>query len=150
MKKTHVMIVRLITLTIETGTATATVALISLILFFTLPTKIYYMTPTFLAAKLYANTVVLIFNNRAQIVQNRSHALHSTMSMDGVNIRQGTTGLSGVGVSMGPSTNFGTQSAFGDGGVQISKSIAVWEDGKTSGDHEVNRTSQPSFLKLEV
>lgn len=138
MKKTHIMIVRLITLTIETGTATATVALISLILFFALPTQIYFITPSFLAAKLYANTVVLIFNNRAQIVQNRGQASHSTMSMDGVNIRQNVTGIS---------TNqlhFGTNSL--NDGVQISKSVAVWEDNK-GGDLEVT-AANPSFLKI--
>ncbi|KAF5319569.1 hypothetical protein D9619_008591 [Psilocybe cf. subviscida] len=136
MNKTHALIIRLITLTIETGTATATVALISLILFFALPSQIYFITPSFLAAKLYANTVVLIFNNRAQISQARNHVSHSTFSMDGVQIRQ-DTGMSGVAHSQ---LHFGTNS-FNDG-VQVSKSVSVWEDNKNA-DLELSTMNGP-------
>jgi hypothetical protein len=134
MKKTHAVIIRLITLTIETGTATATVALVSLMLFFSIPSQIYFITPSFLAAKLYANTVVLIFNNRAQIRQAESHVTHSTMSMDGVRIRQ-DTGMSGVTASQ---LHFATNS-LGDG-VQVSKSVSIWEDNKNA-DLEVKPSS---------
>lgn len=42
--------------------------IINLVLFFGAPEKVYFLVPSFISAKLYANTVLVVFNNRAQFV----------------------------------------------------------------------------------
>ncbi|KAF9564534.1 hypothetical protein CPC08DRAFT_705273 [Agrocybe pediades] len=66
---THIVVVKLIRLIIETGGLTAIVAILNLCLYFA-------NTPSFLIAgltlsKVYANTMLVILNNRAKIVDGR-------------------------------------------------------------------------------
>ncbi|KAK7027790.1 hypothetical protein R3P38DRAFT_3190872 [Favolaschia claudopus] len=68
----------LIRLTIETGTLTALVALTTLILFFAFPHNIYYTTPVSVMPFIYANTMYMVFNARAQIVGGRGASTNST------------------------------------------------------------------------
>ncbi|KAH9940634.1 hypothetical protein B0H21DRAFT_754533 [Amylocystis lapponica] len=57
---------RLIRLVIETGTLTATIAIIDVVLFYTTPTNsLVYECPLFILSKLYANTLLVNLNNRA-------------------------------------------------------------------------------------
>ncbi|PBK87028.1 hypothetical protein ARMGADRAFT_1168900 [Armillaria gallica] len=60
---TRILVTKLIRLTIETGSVTAVVALLSLILFIVFPHQTFYGTPIFLMPKLYANTVYMVLNS---------------------------------------------------------------------------------------
>ncbi|KAJ7801535.1 hypothetical protein B0H13DRAFT_2389984 [Mycena leptocephala] len=71
-RQTHVLISKLIRLTIETGSVTAVVALANLILFFAFPGHTYYTTPALLMPKFYANTILAVLNARIQIVGGRA------------------------------------------------------------------------------
>ncbi|KAK7443225.1 hypothetical protein VKT23_015823 [Stygiomarasmius scandens] len=69
--KTKLLITRLMRLTIETGTATATIALINLILVTGFPDRTYYATASLIIPKTYANTILVILNSRFRIVGGR-------------------------------------------------------------------------------
>ncbi|KAF8876181.1 hypothetical protein BD779DRAFT_1629596 [Infundibulicybe gibba] len=68
---THVLISRLIRLTIETGSMTAIVATIDIALFLGFPHNNYHTTPALLLAKLYSNTLIVTFNSRLRITGGR-------------------------------------------------------------------------------
>jgi len=55
---------RVVRLTIETNTLTATVAIVSFALYIGFPNEIYYVCPTGVIGKLYSNTLFVAFNNR--------------------------------------------------------------------------------------
>ncbi|KJA17359.1 hypothetical protein HYPSUDRAFT_57790 [Hypholoma sublateritium FD-334 SS-4] len=126
-KRTHEVVTRLIRLTIETGTATATIATLDLILFLGAPGKIYFITPSFIAAKLYVNTVVVIFNNRAQIVTNRMSTVTtadpSTQSQNG---RARTVNKLSDRIQLTTRSKHNSNSY--PPGVEIQKSVSVWND----------------------
>ncbi|KAK0486440.1 hypothetical protein IW261DRAFT_797893 [Armillaria novae-zelandiae] len=102
--RTRIMVTKLIRLIIETGSVTAIVALLSLILFLVVPDKSFYVTPGLVMAKLYANTVYIVLNSRFRIMGGRdaytfsndmemtttmrrdmpSHSIHSTQRTEGV------------------------------------------------------------------
>ncbi|KAF9484539.1 hypothetical protein BDN70DRAFT_872318 [Pholiota conissans] len=134
-KRTHTMIVRLIQLTIETGTATASVAIIDLILFSAGAGKVYFITPAFVISKLYANTVVVIFNNRAQIVSRSHQSTVTNLTVDNANrAKDQTTGVvygTGTGgpVHFVATHNTSDDNSYHGGGIEIQKSVAVWRDG---------------------
>ncbi|KAK0454286.1 hypothetical protein EV421DRAFT_1940917 [Armillaria borealis] len=67
-RQTRILVTKLIRLTIETGSVTAVVALLNLILFFAFPHQTFYGTPAIIMPKLYANTVYMVLNSRIQIV----------------------------------------------------------------------------------
>ncbi|KAJ7722187.1 hypothetical protein B0H16DRAFT_1600884 [Mycena metata] len=79
LRRTHILIVRLIWIIIETGCLTALVALTTLILFFARPNSTYFLTPAFVLPILYANTILAVLNSRFQIVDGRGYI--STMNM---------------------------------------------------------------------
>ncbi|KAF9062531.1 hypothetical protein BDP27DRAFT_1336480 [Rhodocollybia butyracea] len=68
---THSIVAKYIRLTIETGSVTALIALLNVILFFAFPGKGYYGTPALLMPKLYANTVLVVLNARMKILGGR-------------------------------------------------------------------------------
>jgi hypothetical protein len=70
-KATRVLLNRIIRLTIETGSLTATVATVDLILFFSFPNNNYHTTPALTIAKLYTNSLVLTFNSRMRVIGGR-------------------------------------------------------------------------------
>ncbi|KAJ7506873.1 hypothetical protein B0H11DRAFT_245622 [Mycena galericulata] len=71
-RKTHALVSKLIRLTIETGSSTALVAILVIVLFFVAPGKGYYITPITFMSALYANTMLAVLNSRLQIVGGRS------------------------------------------------------------------------------
>lgn len=102
----------------------ATIATLDLILFLGAPGKIYFITPSFIAAKLYVNTVVVIFNNRAQIVTNRmSTAEPSTQSQ---NDRARTVNKLSDCIQLAVRSKHNSTSY--PLGVEIQKSVSVWND----------------------
>ncbi|PBK80915.1 hypothetical protein ARMGADRAFT_949010 [Armillaria gallica] len=76
--RTHILVTKLIRLTIETGSLTAVVALTALILFFVLPHQTFYVTPILVISKLYANTIYMVLNSRIQIIGGRDIYTSST------------------------------------------------------------------------
>lgn len=103
----------------------ATLAILDLALFLGAPGKIYFITPSFVAAKLYANTVVVIFNNRAQITStSRStleHAIHSADRSRGHVMNKLSNRVDLINSKRG-GTNYASD-------IEIQKSVSVWEDG---------------------
>ncbi|KAJ7151162.1 hypothetical protein C8R46DRAFT_494782 [Mycena filopes] len=71
-KQTNDIVKRIVRLTIETNAASTVVAIISLILFFGTPNTTFFICPTMVLAKLYANTLLVTFNNRAFVHQSGS------------------------------------------------------------------------------
>ncbi|KAK0212262.1 hypothetical protein DFS33DRAFT_1376776 [Desarmillaria ectypa] len=76
--RTRMLVTKLIRLTIETGSVTAVVALLNLILFFAFPHQTFYGTPAFIMPKLYANTVYMVLNSRIRIIGGRDTYTAST------------------------------------------------------------------------
>ncbi|KAF9052529.1 hypothetical protein BDP27DRAFT_1304455 [Rhodocollybia butyracea] len=70
-RATKMLVNKLIHLSIETGTMTATFATIDIILFITFPNNSYHATVALTLAKLYSNTLILIFNSRLRIIGGR-------------------------------------------------------------------------------
>ncbi|KAK0494013.1 hypothetical protein EDD18DRAFT_1402957, partial [Armillaria luteobubalina] len=66
-RRTQILVSKLIRLIIETGTMTAVVALLCLILFFAFPHKTFYGATSVVIPKLYANTILVVLNSRIQI-----------------------------------------------------------------------------------
>ncbi|KAK0226656.1 hypothetical protein IW262DRAFT_1267118, partial [Armillaria fumosa] len=77
-RRTRVLITKLIRLTVETGSVTATVALLNLILFSVFPHQTFYGTPALIMTKLYANTVYMVLNSRIRIMGGRDTYTSST------------------------------------------------------------------------
>ncbi|KAF5334168.1 hypothetical protein D9758_014833 [Tetrapyrgos nigripes] len=79
LRRTHAIIRKLIRLTIETGSATATVAFIDCVLFLTVQSYPYHTVPARCLGKLYSNTLMAILNSRMRIPGSREDPeLHST------------------------------------------------------------------------
>ncbi|KAK0495095.1 hypothetical protein EDD18DRAFT_1355094 [Armillaria luteobubalina] len=77
-RHTQIIVAKLIRLVIETGSATAVVALLSLTLFFAFPGETFYATPAFIIPKLYANSVYMVLNSRIRIMNGRDAHTSST------------------------------------------------------------------------
>ncbi|KAK0226566.1 hypothetical protein IW262DRAFT_1294738 [Armillaria fumosa] len=76
--QTQILVTKLVRLVIETGTVTAAVALLNLILFFAMPGQSFYTTPALLMPKLYANAIYMVLNSRIRIVGGRDTYTSST------------------------------------------------------------------------
>ncbi|KAJ6546311.1 hypothetical protein B0H10DRAFT_2447623 [Mycena sp. CBHHK59/15] len=78
-RQTHAIISKLVRLTIETNSLTASVALTTLILYFVFPGKVYYAAPANLMPMLYANTMSAVLNSRFHILGGRAPHISSTV-----------------------------------------------------------------------
>ncbi|RDX56527.1 hypothetical protein OH76DRAFT_1477132 [Lentinus brumalis] len=65
--RTDAMLSRLIRLTVETGTLTASVACIDLVLFLVFKDNNLHFAPALTLSKLYTNSLMMLFNNRTQM-----------------------------------------------------------------------------------
>ncbi|KAK7046658.1 hypothetical protein R3P38DRAFT_2506789 [Favolaschia claudopus] len=88
-KQTNDIVRRIVRLTIETNAASTIVAIISLILFYGTPNTTYFICPTMVLAKLYANTLLVTFNNRA-FIHGAGTNTHSASVNDSYSRRSGT------------------------------------------------------------
>ncbi|KAH9922716.1 uncharacterized protein B0H18DRAFT_1016612 [Fomitopsis serialis] len=105
-RRSDAIIDRLIALGIETGTFTAVVAILDL-LFFTIKPRTYlHSTPVLVLSKLYSNTLLINFNNRARTA---SLVDGNVMSMQGIQ-RSDNTASTLAGASHG--TDFGLKRKF--------------------------------------
>ncbi|KAJ7272156.1 hypothetical protein C8J57DRAFT_1317990 [Mycena rebaudengoi] len=67
---THHVVKLVVRLIVETNTLTASVAIVGAILFMNVSTSTYWLCPTIVLPEIYANTLILVLNNRAS--PNRS------------------------------------------------------------------------------
>ncbi|KAK0468806.1 hypothetical protein IW261DRAFT_1317886, partial [Armillaria novae-zelandiae] len=70
-RRTRIMVSILIRLTIETGTMTAVVVLLNLILFLAFPHQTFYAATSLVIPQLYANAILMMLNSRIRIVGGR-------------------------------------------------------------------------------
>ncbi|KAK0430064.1 hypothetical protein EV421DRAFT_353723 [Armillaria borealis] len=88
LRRTQMLVTKLIRLTIETGSATALVALLTCILFLAFPHQTFYVAPAVLMPKLYVNTIYMVLNSRIRIMGGRDIYGSSTdMSITSTMIR---------------------------------------------------------------
>ncbi|KAK0221070.1 hypothetical protein EDD85DRAFT_1028602 [Armillaria nabsnona] len=93
-RRTRLLVTKIIRLTIETGSFTAVVALLSFVLFIAFPHQIFFITPGILVPKLYANCVYMVLNSRFQIIGGRDTYMSPTdMSITTTMIRNITSQL---------------------------------------------------------
>ncbi|KAJ8091628.1 hypothetical protein PM082_020862 [Marasmius tenuissimus] len=70
----------------ETGSLTAVVTSLHLILFVVMPNKNYHIAPDLVLAKLYSNSMMVVFNSRMHIHNSRgSHARSNDFLASGLN-----------------------------------------------------------------
>ncbi|KAJ7596027.1 hypothetical protein C8J56DRAFT_1022443 [Mycena floridula] len=69
-RRSNDIISRVVQLTVETNAITTIVAVVSLALYKGYPNKTYFLGPTMILGKLYSNTLLLTFNNRAYLNNN--------------------------------------------------------------------------------
>ncbi|KAH9032007.1 hypothetical protein EDB85DRAFT_2237929 [Lactarius pseudohatsudake] len=63
-KFSNFVLIRVIRLTVETNTLTASVAVTTLVLYVAFPNELYYVYTAFILGKLYSNTLLVSLNNR--------------------------------------------------------------------------------------
>ncbi|PBK74734.1 hypothetical protein ARMSODRAFT_1080422 [Armillaria solidipes] len=80
-RRTRMLVTNIIRVTIETGSVTAVVALLSSVLFIAFPHQAFFMTPYSLVSTLYANCVYIVLNSRFQIIGGRDDTYTSPTDM---------------------------------------------------------------------
>jgi len=75
----HIM-ARIVRLTVESNALTASVAIVSFILYVAFPKEIYYTCPTGVIGKLYSNTLLVTFNNRIYFRDHPSSGLGGSVN----------------------------------------------------------------------
>lgn len=78
--ETKDLLKRVIRLTMETGSVTAAFAAIDLILFLAFPTEDYHITPALALAKVYSNSLLVVFNSRVRIQNGRGSKFENSRS----------------------------------------------------------------------
>ncbi|KAK0480961.1 hypothetical protein EDD18DRAFT_1363566 [Armillaria luteobubalina] len=76
--RTRTLVTKIICLTVETGSVTAVVSLLSFIFFIGFPHQTFYIIPALLEPKLYANSIYMVLNSRFQIIGGRDTNMSST------------------------------------------------------------------------
>ncbi|KAJ7584815.1 hypothetical protein C8J56DRAFT_135715 [Mycena floridula] len=101
-QRSNDMIERIVQMTVETNAATAIVAIVSIAVFAGYPGKTYFLCPSMFLGRLYTNTLLLTFNNRAFEETRRNTSYHSsarsrvTTNHDIETTGSGTTGYTGT------------------------------------------------------
>ncbi|KAK0474445.1 hypothetical protein IW261DRAFT_1650132 [Armillaria novae-zelandiae] len=71
-RRTQILVSNLIRLTIKTGTMTAIVVLLALILFLAFPHQTFHGAPSLIVPQLYANAILMMLNSQIRIVGGRN------------------------------------------------------------------------------
>ncbi|KAK0468799.1 hypothetical protein IW261DRAFT_1345804 [Armillaria novae-zelandiae] len=88
-RRTQSLVSNLIRLTIETGTMTAVVVLLGIILFLAFPHQTFYSTAIGIQPKLYANAILMVLNSRLRIVGGRdTYSSSADMSLTTTMMRE--------------------------------------------------------------
>ncbi|KAK0241075.1 hypothetical protein EDD85DRAFT_1019950 [Armillaria nabsnona] len=133
-RQTRILVTKLIRLTIETGSVTAVVALLNLILFYAFPRQTFYGTPALIMPKLYANTVYMVLNSRIRILGGRDTYTSSTDMI----ISAGSTMIRGT-------HSFSPQGSSGMDGRQGRASVVAIPKEVLNGDCEMGRMNDKSM-----
>ncbi|KAF9479831.1 hypothetical protein BDN70DRAFT_664704 [Pholiota conissans] len=80
-EETHALVTRIIRLTIETGTLTATIAVVSLMLGYLPGQPSYYRTTVSVLAKLYSNSMMVVLNSRMRVVSADSISMFHDVAL---------------------------------------------------------------------
>ncbi|KAK0492554.1 hypothetical protein EDD18DRAFT_1465387 [Armillaria luteobubalina] len=91
LRRTQILVTKIIRLTIETGSATAITNLVTIILFLTFPRQTFYMAPTLVISKFYANSIYIVLNSRVQIMGGRDTYRSSDLEITTTMIRDITS-----------------------------------------------------------
>ncbi|KAK0454285.1 hypothetical protein EV421DRAFT_408663 [Armillaria borealis] len=128
-RQTRMLVTKLIRLSIETGSVTALVALVTGILFLAFPHKTFYGAPVLIVPKLYANTVLVVLNSRFRIMGGRDTYTSSTdISITSTMIRD--------------ITSQSTEGTRPTDGVQGRVSVVAIPKEVFDGGHEMGRISE--------
>ncbi|KAF9564066.1 hypothetical protein CPC08DRAFT_748638 [Agrocybe pediades] len=104
MRRTSVLLKRIILLTIETGTVTAVIAILTFILSILPNRPNYYLAPVGILGKLYANSIMAVFNGRIKTGDDTIHHSSTGDHASGSMVRPPRPGQNayemGVGVSV--------------------------------------------------
>ncbi|KAI9450732.1 hypothetical protein BJY52DRAFT_162507 [Lactarius psammicola] len=92
-KFTQFVLIRLIRLTVETNTLTASVAVVTLVLYAAFPNEVYYAYTAYTIGKLYSNTLLVSLNNRIYFRDHKPPG-HGDSAYLGVSERVHATTLS--------------------------------------------------------
>ncbi|KAF9451105.1 hypothetical protein P691DRAFT_663869, partial [Macrolepiota fuliginosa MF-IS2] len=80
LQPTSTILCRALHLAVETGALTATISILYLVLWVFYPLDYYYMTFAFIMGKVYANSLMVIFNSRVLILDLRDNSRFSDNS----------------------------------------------------------------------
>ncbi|PBK61346.1 hypothetical protein ARMSODRAFT_669717 [Armillaria solidipes] len=133
-RQTRILVTKLIRLTIETGSVTAVVALLNLILFYAFPRQTFYGTPALIMPKLYANTVYMVLNSRIRILGGRDTYTSSTDMI----ISAGSTMIRDT-------NSYLPQGSPGTDGRQGRASVVAIAKEVLNGDYEIGRMNDKSM-----
>ncbi|KAK0468795.1 hypothetical protein IW261DRAFT_1014834 [Armillaria novae-zelandiae] len=88
-RRTRIMVSNLIRLTIETGTMTAIVVLLNLILFLVFPHQTFYAATSLVIPQLSANSILMMLNSQIRIVGGRdTYTSSADMSITTTMVRE--------------------------------------------------------------
>ncbi|KAK0486504.1 hypothetical protein IW261DRAFT_1590773 [Armillaria novae-zelandiae] len=135
--RTRNLVSKIIGLTIETGSVTAVIALLGLILYFGFPDRNFHEAPALIMPKLYANTIYMVLNSRIKIKGGQSTYTSST----DIDI---TTAM------MTDITSHPSRGAQGTVGMQENVSGVAISKEVFSGDHEMDRIERLSGVIYRV
>jgi len=124
--QTHAMITRIVRLVVETGCLTALAATIDVTLFLSFKHQSYHACVALTLAKLYSNSLMVIFNSRLRIVDGRNSTTTTiTDSSVSFNRKSRLSGRQTLvhfnGAGQPPSASLGQ--------VQVRKELETWSDG---------------------
>lgn len=93
---TRNLVVRLVRLIVETGVLTSTAAMVDLIVFLSLPNETYHTALTFSLAKLYSNSLLVLFNNRSYMKTSEAIDISLSTASTGPRFRDTAPRASGA------------------------------------------------------
>ncbi|KAK0486509.1 hypothetical protein IW261DRAFT_1416289 [Armillaria novae-zelandiae] len=126
--RTRNLVSKIIGLTIETGSVTAVIALLGLILYFGFPDRNFHEAPALIMPKLYANTIYMVLNSRIKIKGGRGTYMSTDMEITTTMMRDITSHS-----TQGPQRTVGMQGNVL--GVASTKELM-------RSDHETDRMSR--------
>ncbi|KAG6887806.1 hypothetical protein C0995_012579 [Termitomyces sp. Mi166 len=125
-QQTNAIVYRIIRLTMETNALSAGIAVLSIILYGGKPNDTYYITPTLVLGKLYANTLLVTFNNRAFLQMSPGGPMSSSHASTRV-------------ITFSSNIPFGAGLRFDDPMVTTTEShgVTITNQTRTLGDAEI-------------
>lgn len=135
--KTNVVLQRLVRITMETNSLSASLAMLALILYFAAPGTSYFLTPTYYFGKIYANSLLVTLNNRFFLANG-----------DLSNSKMGSNQFSRSGPSSGPTDTFSSTLDNGASAAAVTSfKIPAFNTSVTGNSVELNSYDTSSHSK---